>query len=508
MAAGSVLLIGSLSHIKTRGTADYADSLVKVIADLGDRAGAGIEVIPLVLIPMHGVEAPSTVRSMLDLDAWLMTVQVTATTVLPKTRELFWAATADGAPAAQHGGDSVTLMMPSSLRNNRKRPITMDRFEVPPPAAVPPITSDLERQLIKSMFSEINESFGLSLDTEPDCTRSVPPIAGHGDNRLILVGASHMVKVAAVLCSKGTVVKDLCSLGWIPTQESLNQAAAYITELSMGSGDTLVMDLWSNSAHMGTDEMGIPSRAQKSPADGHYHVLGELQAAPKTMFSLILSMAKGVMDAAGGSTIILVAPLPRYILSKCCDKSEHISNWGSEQFFSELSVAVKSAISAVAAAGMADKVSFLDYMSHLGAVDAPIHGLTTRAGKQVWQERDPVHVTHWAYEELAAAILEVATERGGPFPTSRVRLESVVPGHASHGGRGIRGNIRPPLWVAGASERGVRGGRGRPRGPRGGGTIRGYSRRYRSEVLPYLYPGPRGGGGRSFRTRGRAGGRF
>ncbi len=51
---GSVILIGSMSHLGTRGLSNYTEDLVWVVGSLGARVGQGVEVVPLVSVPIGG----------------------------------------------------------------------------------------------------------------------------------------------------------------------------------------------------------------------------------------------------------------------------------------------------------------------------------------------------------------------------------------------------------------------------------------------------------------------
>jgi hypothetical protein len=51
---GSVILVGSLSHLGTRGLSSYTEDLVRVVGSLGAKVGQGVEVIPLVSVPIGG----------------------------------------------------------------------------------------------------------------------------------------------------------------------------------------------------------------------------------------------------------------------------------------------------------------------------------------------------------------------------------------------------------------------------------------------------------------------
>jgi hypothetical protein len=43
---GSVVLLGSVSHLRARGLANYAESLVTTAGNILGRAGQGVDVIP------------------------------------------------------------------------------------------------------------------------------------------------------------------------------------------------------------------------------------------------------------------------------------------------------------------------------------------------------------------------------------------------------------------------------------------------------------------------------
>ena len=42
---------------------------------LGAKVGGGVDVVPLVMVPMHGMESGSLIRDLMDMDAWLLTLQ-------------------------------------------------------------------------------------------------------------------------------------------------------------------------------------------------------------------------------------------------------------------------------------------------------------------------------------------------------------------------------------------------------------------------------------------------
>ena len=84
--------------------------------------------------------------------------------------------------------DFVT-MLPLSMKNQRKVP----HLPQPPDGLVPiqikPIDEATEAKLIHSLFEETNTSYGLTLGTEPECSRSSDPMTVTDSGRVVLVGA-------------------------------------------------------------------------------------------------------------------------------------------------------------------------------------------------------------------------------------------------------------------------------------------------------------------------------
>ena len=98
LVPGSVILIGSLSHLQARGLADYAAGLVSTLESVLTKVGAGVRVLPLVNVPLNGVERAAVVRGMMDLDGWL-SVACGSGSALPLTRNALWGALLGGGGA-------------------------------------------------------------------------------------------------------------------------------------------------------------------------------------------------------------------------------------------------------------------------------------------------------------------------------------------------------------------------------------------------------------------------
>jgi len=347
---------------------------------------------------------------------------------------------------------------------------------------IEPLSEIQEKKILSCLLQEINTNFGLSLDTDPDYSRTSDPMAVTDSGRVVLVGASHMSRTAAAVAAAGGDVVDASSPGWTPSKDSCKKLANFVRNLALKECDTLLIDIWSNMAFMGTDEYGIPNRATK--IGGRYHIVGHLQAAPRTVFQNGLNEVGPVLEAAGRAAIVLIEPFPRYVVGKCCSESAHVSNYGANDYEGEFHRAADTA--EAVAASLESEYSMLRLSDVFTGIDSSLSGLQTAEGGPLWAATDPVHLTPAAYSELGAAV--VASYGGGETgrPSKRPRLESIVPAHPrGRGGCGFQGNITPPAWVSGLAS--VRGGipsyghrsLRRPFGSRSwrsGGPYRGFTR--------------------------------
>ena len=466
LTPGSVVLVGSLSHLRAGGLQDYAENFAKTYVSIGAKVGPGVDIVPLVYVPMHGLESGSLIRNMMDLDAWFLTVQGGGRTVLPKTRETFWVVSTGGVAETSRPTESQTLMMPVGLRNHRRHPVVSDPYEGPIPTSIPPASEEIEKRIIGAMFTELNDVYGLTLDVTPDTSRNPSPSIGNGQARMIFVGASHMARLSVVAAEANVEVALIGNPGWLATRDSLAEAARKLTELNPTDNDVVIIDLFSNNAYMGTDDCGLPCRAQKGRADGRYHVGGALQTAPRSVFEKIVSDAKDLINAANGCKTVMFAPIPRYVSGKCCSDLGHVTNWNTDSLTSEIHRAGEMAEQAISGSEAITRSTFINVLEFFDCTDPNLSEVRTGGGQSIWLASDPVHLSQQAYSELATMMAEMLHQgESEPRPRKRARLESVVP--AIPGGRrGHQGRIRPPLWVSGMAARATSSGRGRGRGSR------------------------------------------
>ncbi len=90
LPSGSIILVGSMSHLAKNGLNFYAPILVETMTRMAGKVGPGVNVIPLLPIPVGGIGSETLVWDMMDLDSWIVSTGAGQATGLPDSRDTFW----------------------------------------------------------------------------------------------------------------------------------------------------------------------------------------------------------------------------------------------------------------------------------------------------------------------------------------------------------------------------------------------------------------------------------
>jgi hypothetical protein len=217
-----------------------------------------------------------------------------------------------------------------------------------------------------------------------------------------------------------------------------------------------------NSAFLGTDEDGLPIPVEKSEEDGRYHLVGDLQLAPPSAIKNCMKQMEKILALVGGSKVVFVIPLPRYVLSACCKDDTHVSNSLSGELAAEFSGAEKSLSEAAAAGKRTESARLINILSFFGSCESLPQDLTTVDGASIWAG-DGIHLTSNASRVAARKLMADLAHGGqggqeGEPAAKRTRLESVVPVPAPAKKKEVaKSNLTPPsprpcpppLWLSG-----------------------------------------------------------
>jgi hypothetical protein len=281
LPSGSLVLVGSMSHLAKNGLNFYAPILVETMTGMAGKVGPGVNVIPFVPVPIGGIGSETLAQDMMDHGSWIVSTGAGQATGLPDTRDALWRVVlANGG-----GGRVYTSSAPLSLPAGKKNP-WIQPFCRNGPCRDPPLNKDEETQIVCTLLTELNEKFCVNLDCHPSFERSVPPpFTVHSADRTVFIVAFNMGKIAKAATESGHMIVDLTSSGWTPKPGKIEKLCETLEKMNLTEIDTVVIDPMSNSAYLGTDEDGLPIPVEKSDEDGRYHLFGDLQLAPPPLLS-------------------------------------------------------------------------------------------------------------------------------------------------------------------------------------------------------------------------------
>jgi hypothetical protein len=324
--------------------------------------------------------------------------------------------------------------------------------------------------------------------------------------RVVLVGASHMVRLADKM---GPDTVSLAYQGFRPREPTITEMTRELQKLELSNRDTVVLDLLSNSAFMGTDSYGLPAETVMIE-DGRYHVIGNLTVAPISCVKKILAACVPVAGALRNMGVVLLSPVPRYMDAKCCDDQTHVENFDDPDLDEETGDSLEAYKRALQNWGMENELLFtvVDPTILTDSCDCPIKSRVTEDGVSIWSQRDPVHMTSATYRNLAAVISDTALSvdptdsasaagSGSGQPRKR-RAEYVVTMPQTSNQKRLRGaaKLKVAGWLLGKVDQPTAGGSGRGFGWQWRGRAsegRGYRGRGGRQLA---FPGGRGRGGR------------
>ena len=294
-----------------------------------------------------------------------------------------------------------------------------------------------------------------------------------GLSRLVFVGASHTSKMATLLGLDDKVIYLSLPAQTAP-KACVDTIVTKIQELGLTKKDALIIDIFSSSVLMGSDEMGMPVPAfQTEP--GRYHISGCLEIAPEGVLKKRFSAVRPILEAAGDAVRVCLLPLPRYVREPCCKVEGHLTNFLEDDFEDILIGAASTARNIVVTEGEKAGLSLytFDPVAAMSGGDK-LSAKTSSAGLSVWLENDPVHLTGAAYRDIGSLVLNQATlaVQGKEATSNRRRLNSIVP--VVQQATRQPTVAREPGWISGTENPSNsnnsggfgRGGRGRGRGQR------------------------------------------
>ena len=442
LPSGSVILMGSASYLGRVGAAQYSEELARQIGGMESDFGTGVTVVPGVALPPAAINSPTTIADLFDFDSWCCTNGLGSDKTMEQVRSIWWAKMGGGEreAAPRRTSQARTLNMPANFRNQRR--FRFDCGQADLPTTIPASTADLEKEIIGALYDWLNKEYSTGLDKPNLCRLGGAAEPAGNKGRVFFIGASHSANIVARADSRAIHLLPR----WKATQDVATLLASRLDSQNIGAEDTVVMDLLSNTVVMGSDESGMPAYPFKD-IDG-YHIPGNMEGAPTGVLKAATRLAKPLLVAASkAGKIILLDPLPRYTTKKCCQKTDHITNYADADYLETVETAVKNAHKALAAEAAAfPKAATEDPLEGFQAVEG---NLVSSAGLGIWA--DGVHLTATAYADIWKRLVEVSLEAGRPGGGQvTLRYPAIVNTPID---RRMLGEPAAPGWLTGRPEK-------------------------------------------------------
>jgi hypothetical protein len=314
-----------------------------------------------------------------------------------------------------------------------------------------------EKIIVTALISDLNEFYGVGLDPSPKLERGVSTqVTPITKGRLILVGASHMVRLAKSL---GPGVITLAYPGFKPSVAAVTHIVEKLGLLKLEKNDTVICDLLSNVAFMGTDEGGLPTEASRAE-DGRFHIIGSLTTAPPSVIKKNLAMCTPLSESIGNAGTVLISPIPRYVYNRCCSNTTHVENLTDPDYDEEIGMGLEGIKRIIRnwATELLPNFALIDPTMLNDACDLGIKTRVTDTGSCPWDDDDPVHLSAEGYRDLAGHLrehvssehaIDEASVSGSDFSGGKRRApDSVITTPVPKRGRGNR-PIRVAGWLMG-----------------------------------------------------------
>ena len=421
---GSVLLLGSVSHLADVGTTEYALDLARASRRIQYMLGDSIRVLPLPTMLMGGCNDQGVIRAIFEVYGWLDSISGQGGSgpfpkiSLKKAADIMLVNGVGEPQRLAH----TRIMMPTSLDSLEVKKWSSGGWElVTLPSSSAPLNQQQEEDLIRTLVGELNQLHMVGLDPSPNSNRVVHRLANQNSAYLV-VGSSHAAKTAEALEAGGALVETAVITGWRCYPANVERLAGLVKEC-LSRPDmkeaTVVFQCMDNSFYYARTEDGSILQARRGH-DGVFHVDGESILAPKELQFRQFEAMMPILKEAGDRRVILVPLIPRYLYGKCCSDRDHIPNFANPGYREQVENSVL------------DSRRYLkDFSFRLGLKTARVACVWPRLRKmavtELWKE-DHIHMQDPGYKAIAEIIASLGTT-----PKYTERREGSLPGGMKRG---------------------------------------------------------------------------
>jgi hypothetical protein len=156
--------------------------------------------------------------------------------------------------------------------------------------------------------------------------------------QLLLIGSSHLRRIADHLDNEKWNIHELCTGGFRISDYSVAELTAKVDTLKKSDSlqdCTAIIQLYDNSVY----QVGGPGGTRHLPASdtrGRFHIDGPLLLADKAGVRDLTSQLTPLIKTLAGIWKIFLTPLARYWLKPCCGDEEHHVNFHASGYLPAL----------------------------------------------------------------------------------------------------------------------------------------------------------------------------
>jgi hypothetical protein len=334
IAAGSTILMTSVTNMAAAGTAGYADDLFRAIKFLKRNLGDHLVYGPLPNFLMNGSEDPITIRTCWEFAAWAKFTFKEEASLLSSSFDVVEKQLAKRGVGGVQNVERCTLRLPTADGNNLLSFSSGAWDNIPIKVLSCSVTD--EKEAVETIVGEIRDRLAIDLDPHPVVDRWPCPLDARPSDpavkKMLFIGSSHAGKIAAALRKLGHHTDVIYEANWRATPLAVADMVDHISEkLDRTPLDAVIFCVVDNNVYYAMDEMGdlkLPVRDQ----EGVYHVKGDLTLASKSAQSQLFNNIRPMLAAARGRNMLLCAPMPRYLVKGCCTDQTHVANRSNERF--------------------------------------------------------------------------------------------------------------------------------------------------------------------------------
>jgi len=244
---GSVIFIGSVTHLMEEGRVGFAKGLVTEYIRLSKVFKNTVHIVPFLPPPIGGTNDPELVRSMMDILSWIEKVQKwDLNAYMGAYRACIFTG---GTGPEQVNHNTQRYKMPKSFEAYNDK-VYMCHEWAGIKSGLTPMSMDSERVLVTELLDNIATTFKWELDTKPDfsrdsdsrCTVNIDPARPKAD--VILLGGSNCQRLHSTYAEMGVSVETISSAIWTINPTAVDICLNALNPLLARSDPSIPIVLW------------------------------------------------------------------------------------------------------------------------------------------------------------------------------------------------------------------------------------------------------------------------